>query len=70
MYKLYYKYKPAFISGFILISLIAANFTSAVLRDFFLGVATGGALVNFGQSLGEIKAKKKINHSDDQLVVE
>jgi hypothetical protein len=70
MYRLFYKYKPVIISGFILISLIAANFTSAVLRDFFLGLATGAALVNFGQSLGEIKAKKKINHCDEQLVGE
>lgn len=59
MYKLFHKYRPAIISGLILISLIIANFTSGALKDFFLGAATGVALISFGQTLGELKSENR-----------
>ncbi len=67
MYKLFYKYRPAIISGLILIFLIIANFTSDALKDFFLGAGTGVALISFGKTLTEIKSKKRIDEYDTPL---
>ena len=54
MNKIFYKYKAIIINGFILISLITAMILqNGALKDFFIGMATGAALVTFGQSIAE-----------------
>jgi hypothetical protein len=70
MYKLFYKYKPAILTGFILISLLIANFTVGSIKDFFIGMSTGAALISFGQSLRELKAKNEIKNYDEPLANE
>ena len=42
-----------------MISLLIASFTSGSIKDGFLGIATGAALVSFGQTIAEMKLKKK-----------
>lgn len=67
MYRLFYKYRPVIVSGLILISLVVATFASNSIKDFFVGVATGAALLSFGQSLGEVQSKKQISGYDVPL---
>ncbi len=63
MNKIFFKYKAIIINGFILISLITAMILqNGALKDFFIGMATGAALVTFGQSIAEVKSKAKGNY--------
>jgi len=60
MHGIFYKYRQVIVSGLIVMSLIVANFFSAgSLRDFFVGMGLGVALVSFGQSIGDVKSKKR-----------
>ena len=47
-----------------MISLLIASFTSGSIKDGFLGIATGAALVSFGQTIAEMKLKKKAEEKD------
>ena len=64
MTRVFFKYRSVIISGFILISLLIASFTSGSIKDGFLGIATGAALVSFGQTIAEMKLKKKAEEQD------
>ncbi len=60
MSKLFFKYRAVVIAGLLLISLaLSMFFKDGNLRDFLIGIATGIALVSFGQSLSIVKSKEK-----------
>lgn len=60
MYLIYNKYRNVIINGLILLALTVASFVpESNLRDCFLGVGFGAALVNFGISLRELKSTKE-----------
>jgi len=55
------KYRNVISNGIILFSLIGIFVVSGDgLRSFFLGLGTAAALMNFGESMTEIK-KQKVN---------
>lgn len=70
MSKIFFKYGSVIVSGVILISLLIASFVSGSIKDFFLGAATGAALISFGQTIGEMKSKKRVEEQDALLTKE
>jgi hypothetical protein len=60
MNKLFFNYRPVIISGLILFSLLTAMILkNGDLKDFFIGVATGAALIAFGQSIVKVRSQEK-----------
>ncbi len=63
MSKLFFKYRVVIISGILLLSLLFAMFLKdGNVRDFFIGLATGVALVIFGQNISTVKSEQKNQH--------
>jgi hypothetical protein len=66
MSRSFFKYRSAIINAVILFSLITALvLQNGDLKDFFLGLATGAALINFGRAIGELKSKNNSNYITD-----
>lgn len=62
MSRIFFKYRSVIINGLILFSLLTAFFLQdGALKDFFIGLATGAALINFGRVIGDLKAKNNNN---------
>lgn len=57
MYKLFLRYQQILVNGLILgalsVYIFAAN---SGLKDVFLGIGFGAALVSFGKALGDVKS--------------
>jgi hypothetical protein len=66
MNRSFLKYRSSIINGLIFFSLVTATFLhNGGLKDFFLGLATGAALINFGRAIGELKYKNNSNYITD-----
>ncbi len=60
MTKLFLNYRPVIINAIVLFSLLTAMILkNGDARDFFVGIATGAALITFGQSIAKVKSKEK-----------
>ncbi len=59
MTRFFFKYRSVIISGLILIAVLIASFTSGTIKDGFLGLATGAALVSFGQNYWRNETEEK-----------
>ena len=65
MQNAFYKYRPIIINGIILLALIIAMVCKdGNVKDFFLGLGTGAALVNFGLSIKLVKEKENGSYTD------
>jgi len=57
------KYRDVIINGLILFSLATVIILhDSALKDFFLGLGTGAALINFGRAIGDSKSKNNANY--------
>ncbi len=66
MMKLFFNYKPVIINAIILFSLLTAMILkNGDAKDFFVGIATGAALITFGQSIVKVKSKEKNKYAID-----
>jgi hypothetical protein len=66
MNRSFFKYRGVIINAVILFSLITALILqNGDLKDFFLGLATGAALINFGKAIGDSRSKASINYITD-----
>ena len=61
------KYRGVILNCLILSSLvIAIILQDGALKDFFLGLGTGAALINFGRAIGDLKSKNNNNYIKDE----
>ena len=67
MYSFMQKYKWVIINAAILTSLILASMDYH--KDFFLGAASGVVLVNFGESIGNLRKKKENALTEENISV-
>jgi len=66
MSRIFFRYRRVIINAVILFSLITALvLQDGDLKDFFLGLATGAALINFGKAISESRSKTNINYITD-----
>ncbi|MDQ2862048.1 MAG: hypothetical protein M3R50_00105 [Bacteroidota bacterium] len=63
MNRFFSKYRGVVINGLILFSLVTAMILQdGTLKDFFIGIGTGAALINFGRAIGDLKSKNNSNY--------
>lgn len=63
MSRIFFKFRSVIINGLILVSLVTAMILQdGALKDFFIGLGTGAALINFGKAIGDLKSKNNTNY--------
>lgn len=71
MSRIFFKFRSVIINGLILGSLVTAMILQdGALKDFFIGLCTGAALINLGKAIGDLKSKSnyiKGQSSNDSL---